>query len=542
MDQAFFTFFPQPGVNDRSGQIEISPSSRRPPTPTTAIVPVNISMSTILDDDFVARKTLYLTGGMSQETKLRRLHKAVTDPRFRSIHIVGQDFSQADLSKEDDLSVSKVLSELLTFDGRKWKSIKLSSCLGRVDKVIDAIMASNVKRFILSPSQQQGADSILSSLSQGLQTNISLLTLGYHNARVSAPEINLLCEGLIRNVSLLELTLHKTILLGDHAATALAHGLESCTRIQHLSFQNCQLSDAQVFEITDSLKTHPCLEELCLVGNKCTSQGLVGISNLLASPESKLSALDLASQNVGNQSMDLSKLALALRDNKRLSCLQLSENHLDEDAMQNLALALQGNTTLQILHLAWCQFSNDSLQILAKALCSNRTLAKLVLYECSISDRGLSSFAANLSQMHGLQQLDLGGKQEFTNQGMTQLLEGLRDGNVELETISLNLGRNPADSQLTDQITLLTDLNRGGRRFLRAVTHNHAPEALWPLILERAQKMKLPSTLEPLWSDESSSEECDLFDILSINEDQKETIRRHDVIYHLVRNGLMTPR
>jgi hypothetical protein len=32
---------------------------------------------------------------------------------------------------------------------------------------------------------------------------------------------------------------------------------------------------------------------------------------------------------------------------------------------------------------------------------------------------------------------------------------------------------------LTDDITLLTDLNRGGRRFLRAVTHNHAPEALW---------------------------------------------------------------
>lgn len=504
-------------------------------------------MESILDDDFVARKTLYLTGGMSQETKLRRLHKAVADARFRSIHIVGLDFNQADLSKEDDMSVTKVLSELLTFDGRKWKSVKLSSCLGRIDKVVDAVMASNVKRFILSPSQQQGADIILTSLSQGLKTNTSLLTLGFHNARVSAPEINLLFEGLGQNDYLLELTLTKTILLGDNAATALARGLQSCTKIQHLSFQNCQLSDEQVFEIADSLKTHPSLEDLCLVGNKCTSRGLEGISNLLDSPESKLSALDLASQNVGNNtSMDLSKLTRALSTNRQLSCLQLSENQLDDNAMRNLALALQGNTTLQILHLAWCQFSNDSLQILAKALCSNRTLSKLVLYECGISDIGLESFAACLSKMHGLKQLDIGGKQEFTDQGMTLILEGLRGGNVELESISMNRGRNhhPSanDAVITDHITLLTDLNRGGRRFLRAVTDNQAPEALWPLILERAQKMKLPSTLKPLWSDDSSSEDGDLFDILSINEDQTETSRRQNVLYHFVRNGLMTPR
>jgi Ran GTPase-activating protein (RanGAP) involved in mRNA processing and transport len=511
-------------------------------------------MATILDDDLVARKTLYLTGGMSEETKLRRLHKAVTDSRFRSIHIVGQDFNQADLSKEDDLSVTKVLSELLSFDGRKWKSVKLSSCLGRVDKVIDAIMASNVKRFILSPSQQQqqqqqGDDNMVSSLSQGLKTNTSLLTLGFHNARVSAPEINLLCEGLSQNTYLLELTLSKTVLLDDDAATALARGLQATTKIQHLSFQNCQLSDEQVFQITDSLKSHPSLQELCLVGNKCTSRGLVGISNLLASPESKLSALDLASQNVGNESMDLSKLALALSNNRQLSCLQLSENQLDEQSMQNLALALKGNTTLQILHLAWCQFSNDSLQILAEALCSNHTLSKLVLYECHISDHGLGFFAASLPKMHGLQQLDLGGKQDFTDQGMKQVLEGLRGGNVELENVSLNnrrnRNRNHADAIMTtDSITLLTDLNRGGRRFLRAVTHNDAPEALWPLILERTQTMKLPSTLEPLWSDESttsssSCEDGDLFDILGINEDEKETIRRHNVLYYFVRNGLM---
>ena len=317
-----------------------------------------------------------------------------------------------------------------------------------------------------------------------------LLTLGIHNSRLSKQQIEILCNGLSENSTLLELTLNKSTFDGFAGAYALGEGLKRCTSVKHLGFQKCGLSDTEVALIVQNLTTHPSLLELSLDGNHCMSKGLDALAAVLDSSTSNLVVLDLASQNLPkNETMDFTRFGLALGRSNKLACLQLSDNELSQESSRALSEALKRNTSLRVLHLAWCTMSEESLGLISDGLCYNSTLVKLVLYDCNITDHGIRSFSARLPYMTGLKRLDLGGQQRFGMDGTAALVQGL-DANMELEEV--NVCRK-ANKRAVEFLMMYTDLNRGGRRFLR---HPNAPAALWSNILENAQTVDLPSTID----------------------------------------------
>ena len=516
---------------------------------------------------------------MTEETKLRRVHKAVHDQRFRKINIVGQDFEEParqlrrvcgsqhniddDTDDDDDediemLTITEILSDLLQFDGRRWKTVKLTGCRGRVDLAVGSILLSNVSRLILAApdtvitmannglimNQEQQRHQLQDSnqtteysrafsvISQRLPSNTSLSTLGFHNIVLSQTDMQLLSEGLKHNNSVMDLNFHNSRFL-PHAVTELARGFAAAgrrhsTSLDHLSFEHCHLSDSAITEILHGLahgKFHSLLE-LSLDGNRCGPSSFAALAKFLGSEKNRLLVLDLASQEATyppsadelideTDTSSVSSLPLslelpdefccALSTNTRLTCLHLSDNAWSVTSMTSLAGALRRNAALRRLHLAWCDLSSDlAISALAGALTENVTLAMLVLYETKISTLGLKALAAKLPAMKGLKSLDLGGSQQFDNQlGATNLLAGLGEGgNVELEQLSLPRSVVKAASGVARKLTFYTDVNRAGRRFLKCDYENRKNlTAIWPLILERAQTMELPVMYDPWWLD-----------------------------------------
>jgi hypothetical protein len=488
---------------------------------------------------------------------------------------VGQHFLN---DNDDDDVVTRTLSELVQFDNRNWNTIQLSSCRGRMDLILEAVLASNVtvRRLVLSDAAPEGGEleRFWSVLRQGLQSNTSLLTLGLQDMKFhKSSQIDRLCRGLAHNTSVMELSFNQsTFLNGAHSS--LAQGLQFTSCIQHLSFQNCRLTDEQCAAIITSLVGHTSLLELSLDGNQCHTQGMNALARML--PQSNVLVLDLSSQTiVGDQSsssLDLTQFSKAL-PHSRISCLQLSDNRINDGNMRSLAQAIacgenHHQIALQTLHLAWCQLSSVAMEELSKALACQtntntnassskrrrNTIRRLILYECEIDDEGISNFSSRLSLMSGLKRLDLGGTQTFGKCGIERLMLGL-ETNMELEDVLLGgtfLGDETNNDYATTMIGFYCDLNRAGRRFLRS--KHTAPAALWPLILSQVQSMDLPSTCDddPCWAvkvdvdpqgirsmednglnNDSGGEESNNDGNLHRNG----MIRRASVLFYLLRNG-----
>jgi hypothetical protein len=506
-------------------------------------------------------KTLFLTGGMPRPMVLDHLRKVQEDPSVNSIHIVEYDFgcsqhqnqqsrpqdtrnsggvqiettnnSSNEEEEEDEDEVALLLMDLLHFDSRRcWNTIKLTQCRGKmVHRIVETVTASNVRRFIFSPTRNTARASLV-ALSVGLAfQSSSLLTLSLNDVRIDYSLMDMLCSGLSKNTSIVDLSFVNCRFNQDDSAHMVLAGAIRQLRapLQHLSFSNCRLEDQQCQDLVSSLlrSNNKALLELSLDGNKCHSQGLKALSSLLR--ESSLLVLDLSAQNLeGGTTMDLTQLTPGLASS-RLRCLQLSSNTLNLASIQAVSETLQTNTSvLRVLHMEWCPMDEAAMSTLANGLRHNNhptnssSLSKLVLYGCGIDNQGLSRFSNRLRQMKGLQCLDLGGDQRFDSTGLFHLVASLQR-NTELQelmlpscTTSSSHGNSSTSTahhhrhrhhvqgedhhkttlfrEQAQQAIFLCDANRGGRRFLRA--KDRAPVALWPLVLSQVQHLEMPNMIE----------------------------------------------
>eukprot|EP00980_Cylindrotheca_fusiformis_P017787 scaffold5605_cov128-Cylindrotheca_fusiformis.AAC.28 len=451
-------------------------------------------------------------GEASLEMNQKQYEMALSDPTVRSIKVVGHN-------SDKDEATQDMLLRLLSLHDRKWISVKLCSCLGALDALVEAIMKSRTRKLVLvdvSPSA-------ISALGNFLSTNPSLLILEMKKMQLTADSIHALFKGL-QHSSVMEMMFDQSSFLGD-SHVALCQGLAASQEIQHLSLKGCGLNDEQCAEINGSLEGHESLLELNLEGNSCVSAGMDSLSRVLEKTD--ILVLDLSAQLYDNvQSLDLLKFSRALASS-RLRYLQLSDNQITDDNMRALAGGLQRNKTLRILNLAWCNISASAMSSIATALCCNESIRNLNLFGCSIDDQAMSNFASCLLGMHGLKRMDLGGQQDYTEAGITELLLQM-EHNVNLEEVLFN-------SLTSDTNRFYLDANRGGRKFLRSM--DTAPTGLWPLILKRANTMSLPKCSDP-WTTDLSRCSMPGTD-LGTGFNESEDVRRASVLFHLLRNGLL---
>jgi hypothetical protein len=101
-----------------------------------------------------------------------------------------------------------------------------------------------------------------------------------------------------------------------------------------------------------------------------------------------------------------------------------------------------------------------------------------------ITDYGIASLALRLPDWRAVKKLSLWGN-PFGEEGARELLAGLRR-NMELEDLDLF-----RQFKCSEQILYYTYMNRGGRKILREDPNKVVPLSLWPLVMERANRIKL---------------------------------------------------
>lgn len=271
-------------------------------------------------------------------------------------------------------------------------------------------------------------------------------------------------SALTTNQELTELKLNNNE-LGDSGMELLCKGLMSPScNLQTLWLRNCNLTKACCASLSAVLRAKPSLIDLHLGDNKLGTSGVKTLCQGLLDPNCKLQYLHLGYCEFSAATTEA--LSSALRTQSSLKELTLSDNKLKDAGVKRLCQALlDANCKLELLQLEKCGITAASCEDLSavltampslKELCigenkigdaglavlcqgvlnPNCKIEKLWLWECAISPTGCKDLSNIISNKESLKEMSLLGN-EFKDQGMEVLCQGLKDPKTKLETLWL---------------------------------------------------------------------------------------------------------
>ena len=350
-----------------------------------------------------------------------------------------------------------------------WDEIVLKYCRGPVDLVVTAILKSSAKIGTLCLIASTLKDCVGETFSKGLPSNVTLAKLMIWGTRLSRKNIYSIRQGLIGNTTLKELSFNNSRIEKEATrefCSQLSNQTHNMAGLKRLDLFSCDLQDAVVAAIVKSLNGHPNLEHLELGKNQCSTASLIAIGTLLGSRKTNLKYLSLALQDSRKNIpfFEISHMTGGLGLNSSLESLMVRGNQLSFNGMKSLVTCLSKNTTLEELMMTDCELGNDSFEY----------------------------FVTHLHDMKGLRRVWLNGFQSTGIAGRKKMINALETAlqtNVILEAIHMPFGYDAYGSKVND----LLDLNRGGRRLLQA-SNNEFSHTLWPLVLERVNRVHLPGS------------------------------------------------
>jgi hypothetical protein len=408
---------------------------------------------------------------------LNRLEQARSNDDHSSLLLSGWNADD-----EDKKGVIEDLCSYFVDLNSPLEEVTLQNCQGDLQRLVATILHSSPKRFIIRFDKQQQSIplSIANGLIQGAEGNSRIRSLSLRgmtltpsvmeSLQLALPQCaELECLSIKGHFLLRELDKKGISILGSrHNHESVVHGLEQILKdiphLQSLHLEHCHIPDiylAQLLAAAATSSRH--LTSLKLRGNLAQTLTLTVLHDWLIRPTCTLTHLDLSWQRLPlskkNYSMfaDLPLLAEALIENTSLHTLQLSENRLLDAHVAKLATALQVNSTLQTLELKDCRISNFA--VLAKAL----------------------------PKFH-LRRLDLNGHQRGHRRSegapkLKSLFFKPLTHNVFLYDLVLPHG------EVSKSLSWVLEWNRAGRRVQLIDEDSRFPPNLWPLLLERADRI-----------------------------------------------------
>jgi Ran GTPase-activating protein (RanGAP) involved in mRNA processing and transport len=236
-----------------------------------------------------------------------------------------------------------------------------------------------------------------------------------------------------------------------------------------LSFMNKEVLDLrkmnigckQATRIALELATNTTWKRIILAQNRIGYDGVVALTNALATTNKSVTELDLSENFVGRKGVKA--LARFLSDNDSSESLSLDViADLKDTSLTSLCGASTTNTTLTSLSLRSNYISAEGAAILAIALKENATLTSLDLTENRIGDKGAVMLADALLHNSTLEGLDL-RENGVGIEGVTALLNTLTFYNTSLKFYP----QDRADLVL-DDLDLMLCANRAGTRLIHA--------------------------------------------------------------------------
>jgi Ran GTPase-activating protein (RanGAP) involved in mRNA processing and transport len=397
--------------------------------------------------------------------------------------------------------------------GKPWQSVKLSMCIGLVNDVLMACMSQQVTRFHL----QSGVNhETLFALSFGLKYSKPLLHLSL-SVDISRESANWLTKAIARNTWLETLDLSSSSIDGP-AVGSLGFALRLNRTLKKLIFDGCYLKDDQVSSLLMALQDHPELRVLSLQQNSCHTQGMSAIASLLHYND--LERLDLSylirkkkteatpelqeerkqeqlKQGEKEDKPDDKKDETGDGDEKDDEGSKeddTSDNEQDDenkeqetpDGEEQEDPNKVKNTSLKVLHLAGNGLGDVFIQSILGIFGKHSALEDLNLFGNRITDFGLNLIIDKLPQLEHLKCLWV-GHNSFSIAAGKDLVDVMRT-NYTLEDVNLR-SMDDGTEALQKNIEFYARLNRGGRRIHGSKNKVQTPLSLWPLVLERANRV-----------------------------------------------------
>jgi Ran GTPase-activating protein (RanGAP) involved in mRNA processing and transport len=410
-----------------------------------------------------ATMRLFLHGRSDRSMTLKKLELEVgnsSDILLSGFEFVDKEISDGLELDADDLLCEGICRLLL----HPRQEVTLQNCSGPgLTKVIRAILrASDVHKLTIRYDMHRNLPEEVTAAFASLSSS-NLRSLHLRGVSLTSQNTALLSRGL-ENGNLHELCLRGNLTIRDmdkgartlrgNSVNHLASGLSRNQSVRRLDLEGGNLSDLQMSHIISALINRPSvLHSLNLRGNRCRAESLNALSKLLR-VANKLETLNLSWQRIQQgelASLDMHCVCLALNRNTSLKSLILSENKLYDETIQALSLALR----------------------------KNKTIRNLELCDCQVTDRGAAELAQSMPKWEHLERLKLDGHQRLTPRGAKMIIKALAY-NMHLHDLVLPLHLNGSRT-----MQMYLHLNQGGRHLLRT---GQVPTALWPVVLERADR------------------------------------------------------
>ena len=289
------------------------------------------------------------------------------------------------------------------------------------------------------------ADAGACSLAAAIACNTQLVQLVLRGNEIGDEGAYFLAEGLKCNGTLLDLDLFCNA-IEERGAQMLARALHEPTcALNALNLDTNDVGDEGAAALADALKVNAMLLELDLGSNRERNTGatshLIGERGAAALADALASNSTLTRLDVGGNVLGnkgATSLSDALGSNTALLSLALYSNRIDERGANAISTALTLSKALRELDINSNQIGDTGALAIAEALATNDALLKLNVSGCAIGDVGAAAFANALSANSCLLTLKL-GHNHIGADGAAALANGLR---MNTTLVKLGLGEN----------------------------------------------------------------------------------------------------
>ena len=280
-------------------------------------------------------------------------------------------------------------------------------------------------------------------------SNLEQLHLGSNDLKTSSL---LILQALKENSKLELLDLNSNNMTGE-AAEDLASVIKSNPHLQQLDLANNDLKTSLNL-VLQALKENSRLTVLDLNSNNMTRIAAADLASVIKN-NSNLEQLYLANNDLKTSSI---LILQALRNTCKLQVLDLDDNYMTGEIGKDLARAIKNNSNLQQLYLANNDLKTSSILIL-QALKKNSKLKALNLNSNNMTGKAAENLASVIKNNSDLEQLHLANNHLRTSSIL--ILQALKE-NSKLKALNLN-GNNmtgEAAGDLTSVIKNNSNLER----------------------------------------------------------------------------------
>ena len=271
-----------------------------------------------------------------------------------------------------------------------------------------------------------------------------------------------LCHALLSGTGAVDdLSIDGTIhgLLEEAELISIFDALRKNKRLIEFSIRSLDLTRASISALVPALKNCHYLEQICIEDVRDVDECLPELLAVTLFFNRSVKRLALRSCWI-NSPVSGYSIGSMLNAMLHLEELQISHNHIDENAAAAMGIALKLNSSLKVLDLTGSSMGCAAIYALARGLGYNKTLTILILNFNCFGDHGCEGLAKMLERNDTLQELHFFGNR-VTAKGTTTLAEALKT-NTTLRALEMSFNRigDEGVTKLAECLTVNTTLEK----------------------------------------------------------------------------------